>query len=193
MSVHRQVLSELDQAQRHIHALTQDNQRLQQHNVALLAEIERVVKSVRRLQGLAEHLSPLEVAEEISEGVFPTVATGRSQYEDLREFLPAPSRQDPTLQSPTAQYRDLQEPVIYPEEGTRLQRDGEGWWLILTVLLIVVTAFGTGFLIVRPFLVQSNPVQSNPVQSNPVQSNPVQSNPVQSNPVQSNPVQSNPR
>lgn len=35
--------------------------------------------------------------------------------------------------------------------------DSSGWWLVLTVILIVITAFGTGFLIVRPFLPSGGP------------------------------------
>jgi len=138
MVVHRQVLSELEGATQHIQMLTQDNQRLQKQNQELLVEIDRVIKAVRRLQGLAEH-------HPLSSPTVPSPPPGSSlPQQDYPDLLPP----DPAL------YTSMGEPTPYPtEEDTHLQRDPGGWWLIVTVLLIVVTAFGTGFLIVRPFLV----------------------------------------
>jgi len=144
MVVHRQVLSELEGAKQHIQMLTQDNQRLQKQNQELLVEIDRVVKAVRRLQGLAEHhpLSPTPPSP------LPSSSHSPQPRPDYPDRLPP----DPQAQ-PQALYSSISEPMPYPaEESTHLQRDSGGWWLILTVLLIVVTAFGTGFLIVRPFL-----------------------------------------
>ncbi|MFZ9737352.1 MAG: hypothetical protein ACO3EZ_05025 [Prochlorotrichaceae cyanobacterium] len=142
MVVHRQVISELEGAKHHIQVLTQDNQRLQQQNQDLLVEIERVVKAVRRLQGLAEHLPSMPSAS-------PRPHTSGLPVEYSDRLPPEPQRQPI--------YSEISEPAPYPEEqSTRLQREGGGLWLVLTVLLIVVTAFGTGFLIVRPFLSNSN-------------------------------------
>lgn len=145
MVVHRQVISELEGAKHHIQVLTQDNQRLQQQNQDLLVEIDRVVKAVRRLQGLAEHLPAMPPVSH--RPISPCPSDLPIEYAD---------RLPPEPQRPPV-YSEIREPAPYPEEqSTRLQREGGGWWLVLTVLLIVVTAFGTGFLIVRPFLSNSN-------------------------------------
>lgn len=156
MMVHRQVLSELEGAQQHIQMLTQDNQRLQNQNQELLVEIDRVVKAVRRLQGVAE-LSPATPSP-ANPSRSPSSPQPWQDYPDrlAADFMP-PDRvrpdRVPADTQPQALYSSISEPLDYPtEEATRLQRDSGGWWLILTVLLIVVTAFGTGFLIVRPFL-----------------------------------------
>lgn len=159
MVVHRQILSELEGAKQHIQALTQDNQRLQKQNQDLLVEIDRVVKSVRRLQGLAEHhpLSPQPISPQPPQQKPPT----SHRPPDYRD--PYPQAHSQPLYNPMGE--DDPYPATHPEypEGTAtrlqrdsLQRDTGGWWLILTVLLIVVTAFGTGFLIVRPFLGNSS-------------------------------------
>jgi hypothetical protein len=53
----------------------------------------------------------------------------------------------------------MPEPVFIEEQEVRYYppkkpeaKELSGWWLALTILLIMLTAFGTGYLIVRPLL-----------------------------------------
>ncbi|MGC1393910.1 MAG: hypothetical protein WA828_06475, partial [Coleofasciculaceae cyanobacterium] len=58
------------------------------------------------------------------------------------------------------EFSPYSETVVIEQEDTRVRRpvqsesvaDVNGWMLIIAILLIVLTAFGTGFLIVRPLL-----------------------------------------
>ena len=153
MPVHRQVVMELEGAMHQIQVLMSDNQALQHQNQELKTEIDRVVKAIRRLQGVAEAypsesptIAPVSSSWEEIPPLHPTLS---SDYDSAVPLLPRDTH-------PTPYGEEAPDPAAYAEMRTTLQRsDLGGWWMLLTIVLIVVTAFGTGFLIVRPFL--SNP------------------------------------
>ena len=159
MPVHRQVVAELDSATQQIQTLISENQALQQQNQDLKTEIERVVKAVRRLQGLAE-------------GSPNYNSSGSAPWEEVPENdrtvpyyeSPSPKSNYGSIVRDTRLQLSPEAPDVDDAElNTTLQRsehrsDLGGWWMMLTILLIVVTAFGTGFLIVRPFLSNPEPV-----------------------------------
>ena len=163
--VHRQVVMELEEARHQIQRLISDNQTLQYQNQELKTEIDRVVKAIRRLQGVAEGYPTSEVPTIAPVGssweeVPPLHPTNASDYDSAVPLLPRDTR-------PTHYAEEIPDPGVYAEMAemrTTVQRsDLGGWWMLLTIVLIVVTAFGTGFLIVRPFL--SNPAAT-PEQGN---------------------------
>lgn len=154
ISVYRQVVQELQlakesleglqtQSQAAISALNLKNQELAQQNQTLRVEIERVVQSALQLRQMADH-QPASTSPPAPEAV--------SAVEVHFESAPAPP---PTPSSDhSSQDRLIVEHPVQPRPLSESGKASEvkGWWLVITILLIVTTAFGVGFVVVRPLL-----------------------------------------
>ncbi len=145
ISLYREVASELQTTQTTLESLKAQNQELTQKNQQLRLEIERVVQSALRLR---------QVADPTWGGVSGTAI---AQPPIPAELL-APKSNEPSI-LPTAPATPeanalFTEQEMAPVMTTASESAGEisTWWLILIICLIVITAFGTGFLIVRPLL-----------------------------------------
>ncbi len=175
LSVYRDLAGELQATQAKLDALTTKNQELVQENHLLRQEIATVVKSVLHLQKWANisdndrfsTASPVEHHVETSkspsqvspspettpaycEPKLPTPPTTPQSY-DQNSFFTISDIEMP--ESPEPVYLEEQEVPYYPSSEEK--RFANGWWLAFCVLLIIFTAFGTGYLIVRP-LFQNN-------------------------------------
>ncbi|MBD0344862.1 MAG: hypothetical protein ICV63_08560 [Coleofasciculus sp. Co-bin14] len=165
ISVYRELAGELQSTQAQLETLKAQNQQLVKQNQQLRQEVEKVVQSAQHLQQLVYSLGSVSGVEVPNSRPFtppepravPSTPPPRTTTSAPNvEFPPHPQPSEPRS-SPYA------ETVVIEQEDTRSRRtsaseglsDVSGWLLIVAILLIVLTAFGTGFLIVRPLLKNS--------------------------------------
>lgn len=154
ISLYRQVATELQSTQTELETVQGQNQKLVEQNQQLRVEIERVVQSALQLRQVADSYKPLQPLPDLD-----TAFSGLELH--FEQSTPPPAPPEPRNASPKAHSI---EPVVaskqFTEQESQLRRAPQtdraqevgGWWLVLIIFLIVVTAFGTGFLIVRPLL-----------------------------------------
>ncbi|MCL6433052.1 MAG: hypothetical protein K6T90_02375 [Leptolyngbyaceae cyanobacterium HOT.MB2.61] len=150
ISLYREVTTELQTAKTRLESLRLQNQELLEQNQRLRVEIERVVQSALHLRQLAD-----------------THETGRlpasdSSLPDVEIHFESPPPQPVAPGTTRNEGVELSPPKnpLFTERPSQPRRRSDsprssdigGWWLVLAILVIVVTAFGTGFLIVRPLL-----------------------------------------
>lgn len=135
-------------------SLTQQNQQLTHQNQQLRVEIERVVQSALQLRQVADaHLPtpPLPASPSSLQGLelhFQTLPSAMPSH--VADAI-APERPEPR---PIAANL-FTEQEAKPRHSSQTERSAEktgGWWLAIVICFIIITAFGTGFLIVRPLL-----------------------------------------
>ncbi|HEY9741240.1 MAG TPA: hypothetical protein V6C90_12190 [Coleofasciculaceae cyanobacterium] len=162
ISVYRELAAELQAAQAMVDSLKSQNQQLVKQNEQLRQEVEKVVRSAQNLQDIVASLGSVSGVEVPRPRPIP--------QPEPRPVASAPPPR-PTASRPETEFpRPPQPPepapppytetVVIEQEDTRSRRtqqseglsDVSGWLLIVAILLIVLTAFGTGFLIVRPLL-----------------------------------------
>lgn len=165
ISVYRELAAELQAAQTTVDSLKSQNQQLVKQNQQLQQQVEKVVHSAQHLQQIVSSFSGATATNQVEIPRSKPVSQPASRpvappppphHHDPRESViefPASFQDEPEF-SPYA------ETVVIEQEDTRIRRpvvsesvaDVNGWMLIIAILLIVLTAFGTGFLIVRPLL-----------------------------------------
>jgi FtsZ-binding cell division protein ZapB len=169
ISVYRELSAELQQARETIESLKTQNQQLVKQNQQLRQQVEKVVQSAQYLQQIvgsfeATHESEVPRYQAPIPPSEPRPATPppppppppRAKNIPEVEFVP-PSQ---NIEPPSSPYGETV--VIEQEERPRRTPTSEGfsdvsgWMLMLAILMIVLTAFGTGFLIVRPLLNNNN-------------------------------------
>lgn len=156
ISLYREVATELQSTKTQMDSLKLQNQELVQQNQQLRLEIERVVQTALKLR---------QVADSFQAGKLAVDSLPTPEVEIHFEHPPTPAApsaspkpveiETPEVLPPSAPKRKLvTEQPPQPRRKAQSERPSEisGWWLMLTIIVIVVTAFGTGFLIVRPLL-----------------------------------------
>jgi len=161
ISVYRELSAELQAAQAMLEVLNNQNQQLLQQNQQFRQEIDKVVQSTQNLQQMAAGLSPASGVPSLGASSLPRMnppspivsrVAGLPEVNASRQSLGLPIM-------PSIAPEDL---VIEQEEGrnrrlsTAKTADVNGWILLLAIFLIIVTAFGTSFLIIRPLFGGSN-------------------------------------
>jgi hypothetical protein len=148
LSVYRQLANELQAAQGKINQLGANNQQLSQENQVLRQEISKVVESVTKLQNLLnastrEHLPPQV-----------TVNTPRQPQKVVKKRVNYDV--PPILRSrqpqPVPSFYVEEQEVRYDYQSQPSSTELSGWRLFIGILLIIITAFGAGYLFVRPLL-----------------------------------------
>ena len=138
--VYRELAAELQATRVMLEALNTQNQQLSQQNQQLRQEVGRVVQLGSNLRHWVE-------SAPVAEPVQPSRPTASPESTAEATAI-------------AAKLRDaLISDELFTEEGLPLSRpeskpakDFNGLWLTLTILLIIVTAFGAGFLVMKPFL-----------------------------------------
>jgi hypothetical protein len=161
ISVYRELSAELQAAQAMLEVLNNQNQQLLQQNQQFRQEIDKVVQSTQNLQQMAAGLSPASGVPSLGASSLPRMnppspivsrVAGLPEVNASRQSLGLPIM-------PSIAPEDL---VIEQEEGrnrrlsTAKTADVNGWILLLAIFLIIITAFGTSFLIIRPLFGGSN-------------------------------------
>ena len=170
LSVYRELAAELQATRAMVDSLNAKNQDLTLYNQKLRQEIYRFVQSANNLRSLVE---PTQVPVNAGRANHP--AANQTPHPKSNNNHPeAASASTPSLEetaaaasiaarlrspdaSPTFEnlYTEAQERPLKLERQKR-PHDLGGLWLTLIVVLIMMTAFGAGFLIVRPLLPTSN-------------------------------------
>ncbi|MEH2112851.1 cell division protein ZapB [Nostoc sp.] len=170
LSVYRELSTELQAAQARLNALTTQNQQLAQENQLLRQEITKVVESFSRLQNFVDsHTTPTYHQATQASGDFQSAAKQPVAPARPRQQV-SPSRPSVSKAPPEKSRRQnfptpateinfpIPEPVFIEEQQvsyyySTTEPDAKGingWWLIITILLIMLTAFSAGYFVVRP-------------------------------------------
>lgn len=156
ISVYRELSAELQAAQAMLEVLNSQNQQLLQQNQRLHQEIEKVVQSAHNLQQVAAGI-PFAGMPALNGSNLPMISPKPLGLPEANNAWSG-NRSLPPAQSIAPE--DL---VIEQEEGRNRRisansktSDVNGWMLLLAILLIIITAFGTSFLIIRPLFSGNN-------------------------------------
>lgn len=171
ISLYRELAAELQATKVMLDSLNNQNQQMSQQNQQLRREIEKVVHASLHLQQVADSSVPGGWSQ--PSYTHPELRTEPSQ--SIPEPRPVSRRTRPASNAtPAAPGVDISnifqemEPtgsglteklVVEQPEGRYRRRsqpekssEVNGWWLTLAIVMIVVTAFGAGYLIMRPML-----------------------------------------
>src|ERR687886_3054711 len=165
ISVYRELAAELQESRDIVESLKSQNQQLVKQNQQLRQQVEKVVQSAQHLQQIVASFGSVSDAEvprpqptmpPEPRFVAPPPPPPRAASIP-EEFAPPPHNPEPVPPPYT-------ETLVIEQEDSRSHRspsseglsDVSGWMLLVAILLIVLTAFGTGFLIVRPLLNNNN-------------------------------------
>lgn len=155
ISVYRELAAELQTTRAMVDALNGKNQHLDQENQKLRQEMQRVVHSVLALQpwiDASEEIRPMPPPRKNTprQAVPEKLTPERPTWEETAAASAIAAKLRPN--EPAAEW--LTETATTPQrisqsnQATKLS----GLWLTLIIIGIIVTAFGAGFLIMRPFL-----------------------------------------
>ncbi|BAY96675.1 hypothetical protein NIES37_06090 [Tolypothrix tenuis PCC 7101] len=181
LSVYRELADELKSAQIQIDALTSKNHKLVQENQLLRQEITKVVESLLHLQKLVDVPTPPPAKPSDRPAPTPeantTAATKQPPAKEARPRQQVASRPTAKPEVPSAKgakgakgdrthipvpvtemLPSIPETILIEEQEVRYYGPNEsepkeisGWWLAISILLIMLTAFSAGYLVVRPF------------------------------------------
>ncbi len=169
ISVYRELSAELQAAQAMLEVLNNQNQQLLQQNQQFRQEIDKVVQSTQSLQQMTTGLSPANGGASLGTNSLPRMnppsptvsrVVGLPETNSPRQSLGLPIM--PSIFQKEGYANAPEDLVIEQEEGrnrrlsTSKTADINGWILLLAIFLIIVTAFGTSFLIIRPLFGGSN-------------------------------------
>ncbi|MEA5573756.1 hypothetical protein [Calothrix sp. UHCC 0171] len=181
LSVYRDLAEELQAALEMVNSLTLRNQQLQTENQVLQREITKAVNSVIQLQYLVNAPESTsyhpevptsanfnfnhEVERRISE---PQKVVRTQKVTSRRSAVNSPQPKKTKVNQkplhpevpdyfPTNHptYIEEEEVRYYPPKRQPQTSETNGWTLLIAILLIVITAFGAGYVVVRP-LIQSH-------------------------------------
>jgi cobalamin biosynthesis Mg chelatase CobN len=169
ISVYREVVAELQATKTTMDTLKKQNQLLALQNQQLRQEIEKTVQSALHLRQTANEMSAINPD---APSTMPVRLDLEPEPEPKFQIPVMPSRSsistkrsgdgnaESKLQNPSFSMQDLViEEDSKPRRKLQLEKQSaselSGWWLTTVVALIIVTAFGAGFLIVRPLLPSS--------------------------------------
>jgi len=172
ISLYREVTAELQAAQAMLDSLKTHNQQLVQQNQQLRREVETVVQVSQQLQQVVNS------AQSVTQTGIPQMPSVKFNF-SVEPELPAPvtSRINSTVPQPP---QTVAFPFPLPEAGPiappmpetlpeklftevpetpyrvrsqpKKASDLSGLWLAIAIFLIVIAAFGGGYLVVRPLL-----------------------------------------
>ncbi|MHC5723351.1 MAG: hypothetical protein ACYTXY_04200 [Nostoc sp.] len=170
LSVYRELSTELQAAQARLNALTTQNQQLAQENQLLRQEITKVVESFSHLQNFVNsHTIPSyhqvpQASGDVKSAAKQPVRQAPPRQQVSRPHPPVVPKAPPEksrhqdFSRPVMEINfPIPEPVFIEEQQvsyySTTQPDAKelnGWWLIITILLIMLTAFSAGYFVVRP-------------------------------------------
>lgn len=148
ISVYRQLAAELQATQAMVDSLNAKNQDLTLQNQKLRLEIHRFAQSAIALKSLADS-TQLSSHPASSLPVRPSL-----EETAAASAIAAQLRAADTALAFEEVFTESQELPNLPQE--KKPKDLGGLWLTITILLIMVAAFGAGFLVVRPLLPTSS-------------------------------------
>jgi len=174
ISLYREVTAELQAAQAMLDSLKTHNQQLVQQNQQLRREVETVVQVSQQLQ------QAVNSAQSVTQTGMPQMPSVKFNFSvEPEPPEPVTSRTSSTVPqppqtvafpfpvpeaSPTAPpmpetlpeklFSEVQETPYRIRSQPKKASDLSGLWLAIAIFLIVIAAFGTGYLVVRPLLMK---------------------------------------
>ncbi|MBE9186918.1 hypothetical protein IQ270_20220 [Microcoleus sp. LEGE 07076] len=174
ISLYREVTAELQAAQAMLDSLKTHNQQLVQQNQQLRREVETVVQVSQQLQqavnsahsvtqtGMPQMPSvkfnfsvepePPEAATSRTSSTIPQPPQTVAFPFPLPEAEPATPPMPETL--PEKLFTTVPETPYRIRSQPKKASDLSGLWLAIAIFLIVIAAFGAGYLVVRPLLIK---------------------------------------
>ncbi|WP_073073215.1 hypothetical protein [Phormidesmis priestleyi] len=164
ISLYREVTAELQASRSTVEALKAQNQQLAKQNNYLRQEVEKAALTTLHLRQVVSNLPPVnmdlpqiprvEVMPDLEARFSAPPAVARPPAPPLPKQYLVESNESPLLS----------DHLVFEQESQprrKIQADKRptelnGWLLGLIIVTIVITAFGTGFLIVRPLLPSGN-------------------------------------
>ena len=174
LSVYRELAAELQTTQAQLDKLTAKNQQLTQENQLLRQEMTKLIQSCLRLQKLVDFsASPpntpnnpeAHTPPNVKTASPPTAAAKARPRQQVARPRPPVISEVPGSKSHSSQVSvpamemmpQMPQPVFIEEQEVRYYPSTEpeakevsGWWLVITILLIMLAAFSAGYLVVRP-------------------------------------------
>ncbi|HEY9852666.1 MAG TPA: hypothetical protein V6D28_24555 [Leptolyngbyaceae cyanobacterium] len=173
MSLYRELAAELQATKVMLDSLNSQNQQLSQQNQQLRREIDSVVHSALHLQQVADSVAPGNWNQPSYS--HPELRTEPSRVANEQRPTPAPRRvrqgsgthSSMSGMEVSTPFQNLEPTgaifqeklVVEVPEGRHRRRsvpekssEMNGWWFTLAVVVLVVTAFGAGYLVMRPML-----------------------------------------
>lgn len=148
LSVYRELALELQATQETIDALKSQNQQLARHNQHLRQEIEKVVQHVSYLQQVVDTTVANQIEIDRPEREYqvkpkrsPSGRVGHQGSVVTKTSNGHPPEVVAVEEVEVENYHHRSQP-----DATRMN----GWGMAIAVSIVVVTAFSTGFLMVRP-------------------------------------------
>jgi hypothetical protein len=156
ISVYRELTAELQAAQALLDSLNAQNQQLIQQNQQLRQEVQNIAQSAARAQQLTGVFQPA-LATEVAPSFSPEPASAPPANPRRQKPAPEVISAYPSLETTNPVFSEnlLAEVEVRRDRrptSPSSAREVNGKWLALAIFMIVLTAFGTGFLIVRPIL-----------------------------------------
>jgi hypothetical protein len=171
ISVYRELSAELQSAQARLDSLSVQNQQLAKQNQQLRQEVQKVIQSAQHLQQVVDYLpqgvrlevpqpnpEPLNKPRPMTAAKPPQPVAHVPVIEEVAPPSPPRQLEAPAPIHPEKKQKRIIEQESRPRRVPSAERstDVSGWLLVVAIFLIVATAFGTGFVIVRPLLNNSN-------------------------------------
>ena len=151
ISVYREVASELQSTRNSLDSLKGQNDDLVQRNQQLRLEIERVVQSALYLRQQAGTSGKDNFSSPVAEASLTAGTLAQSvELNHLPTANPAKNALNQLTGFPVKLFKGQPSQLHSIAQGEA--KEIGAWWLVLVICMIIVTAFGTGFLIVRPLL-----------------------------------------
>ncbi len=175
MSVFREVSTDLRGTQTELASMRRHNQQLLQQNQYLKLEMQRLAEQTQEVvDGFVAVENPVEL---LNRSMAESLAVEESVEPDYESHWNAfePPLPEVPMRMPVVKRRPQQMPVrssqpkpvlgflqeararlAFPEQGSTVASELSGWKLTMLMMLIVLSAFGAGFLIVRPLMINSH-------------------------------------
>lgn len=174
ISLYREVTAELQAAQAMVDSLKTHNQQLVQQNQQLRREVETVVQVSQQLQQVVNS------AQSITQTGMPQMPSVKFNFSieppppppvtsQTNSAIPQPPQTvafpfpipepEPTATSmpqplPEKLFTEVPETPYRVRPQIKKTSDLSGLWLAIAIFLIVIAAFGAGYLVVRPLLMK---------------------------------------
>ncbi|MGB3532419.1 MAG: hypothetical protein WBA13_02770 [Microcoleaceae cyanobacterium] len=180
ITLYREITAELQNSKSSIDTLKAQNQQLLQQNQQLRRELNTVIQATVQLQSAVNSAQQLNFNESSISAVSANVSQPpRETSIKIPKILSAPSTSaqvepipqpsQPTQEEMSVSLPNTKRPIsskiseelfteqtegyLKPSKSTQ-RPELNGWWLIVSILLIIFAAFGLGYWIVRPILQQ---------------------------------------
>ncbi|HCF30114.1 MAG TPA: hypothetical protein DEV81_23595 [Cyanobacteria bacterium UBA11049] len=159
ISVYRELAAELQAAAAMLNSLNVQNQQLEKQNQQLRQEIEKVVQYVMRLQQVLDAtVVNVEVSHPYPESKPKSNRAASSPHStrQTQRFVATPNAYPGGTKGNGASNQAFAEvEEVDADSYRRFQPDAteiSGKGLAIAILLVIVTAFGAGYFLVRPLL-----------------------------------------